>query len=442
MKRKLLLIKSTYEPYLYTPLELGIVAALTPKHWDVKIIEGYSPLLHFLEADLVGLTSYTLNINLAYKLASIFKKRGIPTVLGGIHTTLRPDEALQYVDAVVIGEAESVWANVIADFESGKLKKKYEGELVDLKAFSFPRRDLFYPGYLFGMVQTSRGCPFKCDFCYLSSVKRNRYRQRPIEDVLDELGTIPQKNIYIVDDNLTGYKQKDAERAVNLFKGMIKRGIRKNWSAQVSINFGENDDVLYYAAKSGCASVCIGVEAETKDALNDLNKKQNILCLHEYNKIFRSIRQHGISVTASFMFGMDSDTPEDIRQRVSFAINSQIDAIFGGFMTPYPGTPLFEKLEKEDRLLYTNFPGDWDHYNLFEVVHRPLLMTPEHLKNAVYRNWNRLYRPSILMGKFIDTLSSTRSMSKSLLALGGNLYHAVRSYRYQMKEYVKKLSII
>jgi radical SAM superfamily enzyme YgiQ (UPF0313 family) len=167
---------------------------------------------------LVGLTAVTGSVNRAYEIASIYRKKGMPTVLGGIHASTPPEEALKYIDTVVIGEAESVWPRVIEDFEAGRLQKVYRGEWLDLKKSPKPRRELFNSNYLVGSIQTTRGCPFDCEFCSVSVFNGKRYRRRPVEEVLDELETIPQKFLFFVDDNLVGYGKKDEERLFLYFK--------------------------------------------------------------------------------------------------------------------------------------------------------------------------------------------------------------------------------
>lgn len=442
MAKKLLLIK----PPLWTnpgspPLELGIVAALTPGHWEVEIIDTFFQSFKNKDADLVGLTATTPNVSSAYKISGYFRDKGIPTVLGGIHASLMPEEALQYVDTVVIGEAEAIWADVIADFENGKLKKKYLGKPTDLKQVPMPRYDLFLPYYMAGRIETSRGCPFDCDFCYLSGYVSHQYRQRPLEDVLDELETIPQKLIYIVDNNLYGYGSKAAQRAIALFKGIINRGIRKNWNALVSINFCENQEVLEYAAKSGCGSVCIGVEAENPHALAEMNKTYNLKVLDTYKDAFQRLKQHGISAQGAFIFGMDNDTPENVRQRCDFILNSGLDCAWIYFLTPFPGTPLLKKMLAEDRLLYTNFPGDWDHYNFWEVVYQPLLMTPQELQELVFENWRRVYNPFTAGGRLIKTFYERSTIRSFVPIFAASLYQLTWTFGLQTREWLKRFML-
>lgn len=410
----------------FPPLGLGIVAALTPDDWEIEIIdENFEPFC-YRKADLVGLTAFTSAATRAYKIAGLYKEKGIPTVLGGIHASTQPEEALQYVDCVILGEAESVWSSVISDFEAGTMKRVYQGDQQDLREMPHPRRDLFHPGYMFGSIQTARGCPMDCEFCSVTSFNGRVYRQRPVEDVLDELETIPQEKVFFVDDNIIGYGKEAAERAVALFKGMINRGIKKDWFCQASMNFGSNQEVLTYAAQSGCRIVFLGVEAENVDALQEVNKNVNVKLHDTYEETFYRINSHGIAVLGSFIYGMDSDTPETLDRRTDYILKSAVDVMQVTYLTPLPGTRLFDRLKTEGRLLYTDFPADWDHYDMTEVTHQPLSMTPQELTDTMTNSVNRLYSRQSLSRKFYKTLRATKSFTTAMWALTSNkTYRAV-----------------
>jgi len=188
----------------FPPLSLGIIAALTPDSWEVALIDENFATFEYQEADLVGLTAFTAAAPRAYEIASVYREQGVCTVMGGIHASMLPEEALHHVDAVVIGEAESVWPQVITDFTAGRMQQMYRGKWLDLAGKVQPRRELFNPEYAFGTIQTSRGCPMDCEFCSVTVFNGRRYRQRPVEEVLDELETIPQKRVFFVDDNIIG----------------------------------------------------------------------------------------------------------------------------------------------------------------------------------------------------------------------------------------------
>lgn len=404
----------------FPPLCLGIVAALTPDNWDVEIVDENFDHFKFKEADLVGFTAFTSSITRAYEISAIYRKKGVKTVIGGIHASMMPDEASRYCDSVVVGEAEATWAKLIDDFENGKIKKRYEGDFTNVTELTGARHDLFHPGYLFDSVQTARGCPMDCDFCSVTVFNGRRYRQRSVEDVLDELETIKKKTLYIVDDNIYGYGKQAAGRAISLFKGIIDRGIKIDWLCQASINFAENDEVLEYAAKSGCRLVLLGIEAENSDALKDANKKLNMKTLKNYKDIFRRINSHGIGVLGSFIYGMDSDTPKTLNDRTDYILNSSVDAIQISVMTPLPGTRLFSRMNDEGRLLYTNFPEDWDQYDMTNVVFKPGKMEQSDLSNSFFNAGYRLYNPLILWNRYLRSLANTGDITTSWWAYSAN----------------------
>jgi radical SAM superfamily enzyme YgiQ (UPF0313 family) len=402
----------------FPPLGLGIVAALTPSHWNVEIADENFGSFECKDASLVGLTAFTAAATRAYEIASLCRQRGIPTVLGGIHGSMLPEEALQYVDAVVVGEAEGAWPKVVADFEAGKMQRIYRGDLQNLRGMPKPRRDLFHPTYAFGTIQTSRGCPMDCDFCSVSAFNGRRYRHRPVEEVLDELETIPHKRLFIVDDNIVGYGKRALERALALFKGIIERGIKKEWICQASLNFADNEEVLEQAARAGCRVVFIGVEAESVEALAEVNKRTNLrMGVDAYEEAFRRIRRHGIAVLGAFIYGMDSDTPDALRRRTDYILNSGVDIIQITYLTPLPGTRLFDRLQKEGRLLYTDFPADWERYHMVEATHRPLLMEPQEVLDVIREGNHLLYSRRALLRRFAKTWRATRSFTTAMWAL-------------------------
>jgi len=406
----------------FPPLALGIIAALTPHTWEVALIDENFEPFEYQKADLVGLTAFTAAAPRVYEIASIYREQGVCTVMGGIHASMLPEEALHYVDAVVIGEAESVWPQVIADFTADRMQQMYRGKWLDLAGMVQPRRELFHPEYAFGTIQTSRGCPMDCEFCSVTVFNGRRYRQRPVEEVLDELETIPQKRVFFVDDNIIGYGKEADKRAVALFKGIIERGIKKDWWCQASMNFGDNEEVLECAARSGCRMVFLGVEAEDAAALQEMGKKVNLKRgLDGYTEVFRCINHHGIAVLGAFIYGMDSDTPEKLRRRTDYVLSSGVDAVQMSYLTPLPGTRLFNKLQEERRLLYTNFPADWDHYDLSEVVYRPALMTAQEFAAAGRECASRIYSRRSIRGKFTKTLHATKNLAAAGLAYSSNI---------------------
>lgn len=417
-KKDVLFDTSTISP----PLGLGIIAGLTPDDWEIEILDENFEEFIFKQADLIGITVLTSTANRAYQISEIYRKKGITTILGGIHVSMRPNEAQKYADVIVTGEAEGVWGKVLTDFRENNLQKKYHGELLPMENAVWPRRDLFHPGYIYSNIQTTRGCPMNCDFCSVHTFNGNKYRQRPVDDVLDELETIKGNLLFFVDDNIIGYNKASAERAIRLFKGMIDRSIKKDWYCQASLNVADNDEVLKYAAESGCKMILIGIESEKVEQLRETNKKMNIkIGIDQYEEILKKIHSYGISVLGALVFGLDTDSVEDLKNRANYAIQSGIDAMQATIITPLPGTRLFSRLEKENRLLYTNFPEDWKHYHFLEVIHQPKKMKPEELSKTMQECWTQMWNEKTLYKKLLKTLKATKNAKAAVWAFTSNM---------------------
>ncbi len=368
----------------YPPLSLAYVAALTPSDWQIKILDENFDDFVFEEADLVGITAFTSNINRAYEIAKFYRAKNIKVILGGIHASMLPDEALQFADAVVIGEAENIWGKVIRDFENNALMQQYKGEVVDLTKLKItPRRDLLHPDYFWQTVQTSRGCPLNCNFCSVSRYLGRQYRQRTSEDILKEIEGIQGDYIFFADDNLIGYGKEAFQRAKDLFSGMISRKLNKKWWMQTSINAAEDEEVIKLAAEAGCLFVFIGFETITTDSLKSFKKGVNIkVGVDNYKKVVDVFHKYGIAVLGAFIIGSDYETSEYLKQLSKFLLKSSIDIFQISLLTPIPGTDLIEQLKKEKRLIYTNYPSDWDKYRFSYVVHKINGSTPELIYTA------------------------------------------------------------
>ncbi len=366
------------------PLSLAYVAAVTPPSWEVVIQdENFTPLT-WEEADLVGITAFTSNINRAYEIAEAYRKRKIKVIMGGIHVSMVPEEALSYADSVVVGEVENIWKTVIEDFEQNRLQPKYLGPLVDLARSSVrPRRDLIHPGYLWSSLQTSRGCPFHCRFCSVSKYLGKEYRQRPAEAVLKELEEIEGEYLFFLDDNLIGYSPESRQRAKKIFEGMIQRGLKKKWWMKTSINAAEDEELLELASRAGCMFAFVGFETTDPETLKAMRKGINLkMGIDNYRRVVDTFHRHRIGVYGAFILGNDYETPEYYRRLAEFLPRSGIDIFQISILTPLPGTQLMEQLGQEGRLLYTDFPRDWAKYRFSYVVHQPQGLTEETIYRA------------------------------------------------------------
>jgi radical SAM superfamily enzyme YgiQ (UPF0313 family) len=309
------------------PIGLGYIAALTPEKWEVKLIDEYIAPFNYEEADIVGITATTGQAPRAYEIAMLYKKQNVPVVMGGVHASMRKEEASQYVNSIVTGEAEEVWHQVLKDFEKGDLKPIYTGGPVDLKKKVFPQRELFSEKYKVGSIITSRGCPFSCDFCISYIFNGSSRRYRPVKDVVEELASIPQKLVFFLDDNFLGYSQKDQDNVKELLAEIIKRRIKKKWACQASINSLNDENILALAKKAGCIGFFIGIESVNKDVLEKMGKKVNLkIGVKNYNDRIRKVHKHGMVIMGNFILGYEKNVDE-IKRDTHWMKRSAIDII-------------------------------------------------------------------------------------------------------------------
>lgn len=391
----------------YPPLGLGIVAALTPGEWDVSIRdEIFEPLdlnAELPHADLVGLGSFTFSARRAYDISNAYRAKGITTVMGGIHASMMAEEALNYVDAVVVGEAESCWSNVLDDFHSGTLRKIYKGGLIDLKDSPRPRHDLFHKNYWFASIQTTRGCPMSCSFCSVTAFNGKKHRLRPVNDILDELSEIRKTMIFFVDDNIIGYGKEARDHALAIFKGMKERKLKKVWFSQASLNFADDPEILKAASEAGCRMILLGIESEKAEQLKRANKGLNLKRVDSYNDVFRKIHRHNISVLGTFIYGLEGDTQQSLLDRGKYMVHSGVDAYQACILTPLPGTALFDDFQQNGRLLKDKFPDDWNHYQFTSVVFHPASMRHDELLETTRRVWMNTYNLRVIRWKAFKT---------------------------------------
>jgi radical SAM superfamily enzyme YgiQ (UPF0313 family) len=350
------------------------VAAAMPPNVETRIIdEDVEPIDYDTDADLIGVSFMTFNAPRAYDIAERFRKeKGKPVIVGGYHPTFLPEEAIKHADAVCIGEAENNVPRMIADFVAGKLKPFYESELVDLKGLPIPDRRLIKgASYITpNALQATRGCPYRCKFCSVTAFSRHQFRVRPVDEVIAELRLLG-RYVMFMDDNIIG----DAEYAKSLFAAM--RPLNKQWFSQCSIRIAYDDELLRLAAESGCRGMFIGLESLSQDNLNAWHKGFNKA--KDYTWAIAKIHAAGIGVFAGVVFGMDWDSPAVFEQTLDFLHTARVDALQATILTPFPGTPLFEEMDKAGRI----FHKDWGKYNFANVVFAPKQMSPETLKSGV-----------------------------------------------------------
>ncbi|MBM3282742.1 B12-binding domain-containing radical SAM protein [Candidatus Gottesmanbacteria bacterium] len=370
---------------LYPKYALLLLSALTPSDWEVKIVDETIEDDNIDEpVDLVGITVATSRAYRAYKIAEIYRAKNVKVILGGIHVSILPNEAIQYADAVVIGESEYTWPILLEDFKKGNLKKFYYApkthHLVDLPV---PRRDLlkrkFYDKP--DTVETSRGCPFDCEYCCSKFFGQN-YRFRPIENVINEISTLEGNYVVFLDDNIIGNKQ----RAKELFEGMIP--LCKKWTAQSTIDIVDDKALLNLAQKSGCTNLMIGFDTLNTRNLSIINKRFNDV--KRYSSSIKILQDYGVRVVGHFIFGFDEDDDRVFDSTLEFVNKNKIHLPLFWLLTPYPGTRLYTRLKAEGRI----FDSNWENYDSRHVTFKPNKMSPEKLHEGyqlAYREVTSLY---------------------------------------------------
>ncbi len=385
MRKRLLLIlpalqqRHDYEFRLvkysrFPPLSLLTIAGLTPEdEWEILVRDEHIESSEVgVDVDLVGIQTYISCANRAYELARLWRGRGAKVVLGGLHPTSMPDEAGAHADAIVLGPAETVWAEVLDDFKRGRLQKVYRGRSQGSAALApLPRRDLMNRrGYLIRHTMvTSRGCPHACDFCYKSSFwGPTYYEQRPMAQIERELATVDDGLVFFLDDNLLASRR----HARALFQ--VLRGSGLVWQAAASLDVTRDPGYLEEAYEAGCRSLFVGFESIWPENMRGNNKKVNAAT--DYAAACRRFHEAGIMINGSFVFGFDCDGPDVFDRTVEFAIENKILTATFHILTPLPGSRAFERLDAEGRLLHRQ----WDYYDTDHAVFRPLGMSPEELE--------------------------------------------------------------
>lgn len=390
-KKNLALIAGNKNRKSFPLLGLPYIAAVTPPHVDVKIIDEENgmhidPLLE--DADLVGITGMTMHANRMYYLADKFREKKVKVVLGGIHVTYMPDEALEHADSIVIGEAEAIWPIVINDFEQNKLKKIYRAKAnVNIEGLPQPKLALLNgpayqpPSGTLNAVMATRGCPHNCTFCCVSKMFGQNFRMRSVDCVIKEIKSLNNDFISFNDDNIIG----KPSFAKELFKAL--KPLKRQWGGQASIRIGHDIELLELAADSGCRLLFIGIESINELNINSINKNK-VNFINGYKDAIKRIQDYGISIIGSFIIGLDNDDEGVFEEIFNFIEDTNINYPLVNILTPFPGTILFEQLKEENRII----DNDWSNYDLAHVVIKPKKISSEKLEEGYNYLQKKIHR--------------------------------------------------
>jgi len=400
----------------FQQITMPYLASRVPRSWEVTHVDEEAGDIDWKhDADVVGITFHTPSAFHAYDIAARFRSRGICVALGGPHVTLLPEEASRHADAIFIGEAEGLWEEFLQGFETGSYLRVYRQEGVpSLENLPEARKELFHRrDHTRGVLFATRGCPSQCDFCTIAVMYRHKFRKRPVAEAAAEYASFQGKVIIFWDDNIAG----DIAYAKELFRAITP--YRKWWSSQASIHAGRDDEFLEAAAKSGCKQLFLGLESLCQQSMAEVNKGFNRV--KEYLSIIERIHSHGIAVQAGIVFGFDHDTPEIFKDTIDFLEEAGVQNATFNILTPFPGTPLFGKMEAEGRLL----TRDWRKYNSRDdVVYQPKRMSAAELLTG-YRYANE---------RFYSLTSVAKRLSRSRVQLWWTLpLNLAYGYRWRKR---------
>ena len=432
MKKLLLIQPSPYQKdktvvkksrLYFVGLSLPLLAALTPKDWEVELIyEVIEDIPFDTDADLIGISTMGHGVIRSIDIAKEFRKKGKKVILGGYMASIMPLEAAKYSDSVVVGDAELIWEEVLSDFCSGRLKEIYEKPLSNgYFSTPMPRFDLLKGKKIgdFLPVQAGRGCPNSCSFCSVSCLYKGRYIKRPLEEVVRDIKQIKDlgfKKILLLDDNIFS----DRDYLHKLLDSFIELNI--TWMSQCEITIGHDNDLLQKLYKSGCQTLSFGLESITKESLDKMDKSW--AKPSDYDYLIQNIRKHGIDVSTEMVVGAEGDTLESIRKTKDFIEKNKISVPRFYILTPFPGTRFFEQIEKAGRLVNKDIYS----YDGTSAVYKPQNMTPDELTAVYWELYENLFTFKSIIKRNILRREMLKMPHKYLFNTIVNLY-----YREQIK---------
>jgi radical SAM superfamily enzyme YgiQ (UPF0313 family) len=370
----------------YAPLTLTTLAALIPDDIEVDLTlidEGIEDIEPNIRADLIGISAITGSAPRAYEVADHFRRRGIPVVLGGVHPTLMPDEAARHADSVVIGYAEDTWPQLLRDFVAGQMKSRYtQAPNLSLANQPFARRDLLPRGQYTTpyTLEATRGCVHPCEFCVVPTAWGQRPYQKPVGDVVADIQQMRANRVLFLDLNLIA----NIDYAKELFSALIP--LKVKWGGLATTMIAWDDELLDLTARSGCRALLLGFESLSKNSLAETGKAFG---MHkDYHTVVQHLHDHDIGIMGCFAFGFDGDSTDTFARTAEFAIDAHIDLPRYAIVTPFPNTPLYHKLNRQNRIL----TRDWSLYDGQHVVFQPHQMSPQELLQGTEWAWKQTYR--------------------------------------------------
>lgn len=370
------------------PLPLAVLASLIPGDCGISLIDDrYETIPYDLPTDLVCISIEIYTARRGYQIADEYRRRNVKVMLGGIHVGLLPHEARQHADAILVGDAEPVWHQVMDDFKGNTLRPVYQSGPANQLPGIYPRRDLYkkHPYLPVMLLQFGRGCPYACNFCAVSACFRQTHNTRPVDDVVNEIKRDGRKLLFFVDDNIVA----NPKAAKELFKALIPLKIK--WMGQASIDMAHDEELMRLMAQSGCLGHVIGFESVTSEGLKQMNKQINLKEFDQYHKQIETLTKHGIQIWAAMVIGNDADSPQTIEKTLAFVKKHRFAFAAFNILMPYPGTAFYDELKSQDRLL---LDGQWwlhPDYRFNNAVFRPKNFSPDELTEAcqyLKKNYN------------------------------------------------------
>lgn len=411
------------------PLVFAILKSLTPINFNISFYDDRIEEIDYSEpTDMVAITVGTFTARQSYRIAETYREKGVPVVMGGYHATLLPNEVKNYADAVVIGNAELIWNELLTDFMNGNLKPFYQSEILGSELhtsfdYSIFKGKRYFP---INMVEWGRGCRHSCDFCCIQAFHKGQEILRPIQDVVNDISNLDNKPIFFVDDNLFHNKSKFREFLLALIP------LKRRWACQISVDVTQDDELLDLMQKSGCLMVLIGIESLKGDNLKLMNKAWNFNA-NKYTQALEKFRKRHILVWGTFIFGYDYDLPDDLKTLVDFAIKNKLFIANFNPLYPMPGTPLYQRVEGEDRLLFDKW---WLNPNYYygETMFQPKHMSPQELEINCFNAKKKFNSLSSILYRSTDLRANIYGKTNTLYFILTNFTNRREVYKKQGKK--------